>query len=168
MNAGRSTLDASWPSDRRLKLLRQTALFHGFPYGALRELLSASRLQSVRKSRQLFAENEKAASGFVLVDGVLRLEAGASAAPGYAAPPAVIDETALIVDTVRPTTAIAETNAVVIEIPRSAFLRVLAAYPESARHARKLMGRRLRKLVDDLEAAQGRFEGPAAPETAAR
>jgi CRP-like cAMP-binding protein len=148
--------------------LRQTALFHDFPYGALRELLSTSRLRSVKKARRLFAENEKAPSGFVLADGVLRLEAGASAAPGYAAPPAVIDETALIVDTVRPTTAIAETNAVVIEIPRAAFLRVLVAYPESARHARKLMSRRLRKLVDDLEAAQGRFEGPAKSKTAAR
>jgi CRP-like cAMP-binding protein len=148
--------------------LRQTALFHGFPYGAVRELLSASRLQSVKKSRRLFAENEKAPSGFVLADGVLRLEAGASAAPAYAAPPAVIDETALIVDTRRPTTAIAETNAVVIEIPRAAFLRVLADYPESARHAQKLMGRRLRRLVDDLEAALDGREEPAAPETAAR
>jgi CRP-like cAMP-binding protein len=168
MTAGRARLDASWPNDRRLKLLRQTALFHGFAYGALRELLSASRLRSVKKTGRLFAENEKAPSGFVLADGVLRFEAGASAAPVYAAPPAVIGETALIVDALRPTTAIAETNAVVIEIPRAAFLRVLAAYPESARHAQRQMGRRLRALVDDLEAAHGRCEGFAAPKRAAR
>ncbi len=154
--------NASWPSEKCVKLLRRTELFGKFPYGALRALLSASRLISLKTSRRLFSENDAAQSGFLLADGVLRYDfGGASERPTYLTPPAIISETALIIGCLRPATVAAETDSVLIEIPRATFLRVIAEYPESAAQARRLFSIRLRKLVDGLDAVRLRLDAIA-------
>ncbi len=158
MGAGLLIDNASWSSEKCVNLLRRTELFGKFPFGALRALLSASRLISLKKSRPLFAENDAAQSGFMLADGVLRYNlGGASERPTYLTPPAVIGETALIIGCLRPVTVTAETDSVLIEIPRATFLRVIAEYPESAAHTRRLVSGHLRKLVDELDAARLRL-----------
>jgi len=161
MNARFATEMESWPSDRCIKLLRRIGLFERFEYSALRALMSASRLLSLKKSRRLFRQGDAALSGYVLADGVLSYSAAGSGEPAYLTPPAMIGEMALIVDTVRPATVIAETYATVIEIPRSTFLRVVSEYPDSAAQARALISRRLRRLVGELDAVRPRFEAPA-------
>jgi CRP-like cAMP-binding protein len=144
--------NANWSSEKCVKLLRSTGLFAKFPYGALRALLLASRLVTLKASRRLFAENDPALSGLILADGVLRYElSGASEAPTYLKPPAIIGETALVVGCLRPVTVTAETDAVLLEIPRATFLRVIADYPECAAHTRRLVFGRLRKLVNELD-----------------
>jgi CRP-like cAMP-binding protein len=153
---------ASWSSEKCVNLLRRSALFSRFPYGALRALLSASRLISLKSSRRLFAENDAAQSGFMLADGVLRYDlGGVSEQPIYLRPPAVIGETALVVGCLRPVTVTAETDSVLIEIPRATFLRVIAEYPESAAHTRRLVFGRLRRLVDELDAVRLRLDAIA-------
>jgi CRP-like cAMP-binding protein len=159
MAAGLLIDNASWSSDKCVDLLRRTELFGKFQYGALRALLSASRLISLKKSRRLFAENDVAQSGFMLADGALRYNLGGAAErPTYLTPPAVIGETALIVGCVRPVTVTAEADSVLIEIPRATFLHVIAEYPESAAQTRRLLSGRLRKLVDELDAVRLRLE----------
>jgi CRP-like cAMP-binding protein len=154
--------DTSWTSEKRVKLLRRTELFGKFPYGALRSLLLASRLIAVKTSRRLFSENDAAQSGFVLADGMLRYElGGASERPTYLTPPAVIGETALVTGCLRPVTVTAETDSVLIEIPRATFLRVIAEYPESAAQTRRLVSGHLRKLVDELDAVRLRLDAIA-------
>jgi CRP-like cAMP-binding protein len=153
---------ASWSSDKCVNLLRRSELFGKFPYGALRALLSASRLISLKTSRALFVENDAALSGFMLADGVLRYDlSGPRERPIYLRPPAVIGETALVVGCVRPVTVSAETDAVLIEIPRATFLRVIAEYPESAAHTRRRVFGRLRRLVDELDAVRLRLDAIA-------
>ena len=160
---------ASWSSEKCVNLLRRSELFGKFPYGALRALLSASRLISLKTSRCLFAENDAAQSGFMLADGVLRYElGGAPERPTYLKPPAVIGETALVVGCLRPVTVTAETDSVLIEIPRATFLRVIAEYPESAAHTRRLVFGRLRKLVDELDAVRLRLDATAVDSQPAR
>ena len=155
--------NASWSSEKCVKLLRSTELFGKFPYGALRSLLLASRLVLLKTSRRLFAENDPALSGFMLADGVLRCELGSVAEPPiYLNPPAIIGETALVVGCLRPVTVTAETDAVLLEIPRATFLRVIAEYPESAAHARRLAFGRLRKLVEELDVVRIHFDAIAA------
>jgi CRP-like cAMP-binding protein len=154
--------NASWSSEKCVNLLRRTELFGRFQYGALRALLSASRLISLKKSRPLFVENDAALSGFMLADGVLRYNlGGASERPTYLTPPAVIGGTALVTGCLRPATVTAETDSVLIEIPRATFLRVIADYPESAAHTRRLFSGRLRKLVVELDAVRLRFDAIA-------
>jgi CRP-like cAMP-binding protein len=150
--------NASWSSEKCVRLLRGTELFGPFPYGALRSLLSASRMVSLKASRRLFSENEAAQSGFLLADGVLRYDLGGDPEqPTYLTPPAVIGETALVTGCLRPVTVTAETDSALIEIPRATFLRVIAEYPESAAHTRRLLFAHLRKLVDGLDAVQHRL-----------
>ena len=161
--------DTNWTSEKRVKLLRQTELFGKFPYGALRTLLLASRLISLKKSRPLFAENDAAQSGFMLAEGVLRYNpGGASERPIYLTPPAVIGGTALVTDCLRPVTVTAETDSVLIEIPRATFLRVIAEYPESAAQTRRLFSGRLRKLVVELDAVRLRLDAIALDSQSAR
>jgi CRP-like cAMP-binding protein len=163
MAAGLLIDNANWSSARCVELLRRTTLFSMFSYGALRSLLLASRLVSLKASRPLFAENDAAQSGFMLADGVLRCDLrGGAAAPTYLKPPAVIGETALVIGCLRPATVIAATDSVLIEIPRATFLRVIAEYPESAAHTRRLAFGRLRKLVDELDAVRLRLDVIAA------
>ena len=158
MGAGLLIDDASWSNEKCVSLLRRTELFGKFPYGALRALLSASRFVSLKTSRPLFAGNDAALSGFLLADGVLRYDVGrASEQPTYLTPPAVIGETALVTGCLRPVTVTAAADSVLIEIPRATFLRVIAEYPESAAHTRRLLTGHLRKLVDELDALQLRL-----------
>ena len=160
MDAARLLIgDANWPSEKCVNLLRRTLLFGKFPYGALRTLLLASRLISLKTSRPLFTENDMAQSGFLLADGLLRYDlGGASEQPTYLTPPAVIGEMALVTSCLRPATVTAETDSVLLEIPRATFLRVIGEYPESAAHAHRLLSGRLRKLVDELDAVRLRLE----------
>jgi len=163
MDAGLLISNANWSSETCVRLLRGTELFGKFPYGALRTLLLASRIVSLKKSRRLFDGNDAAQSGFILADGVLRYcLGGPSDQPVYLAPPAVIGETALIVDCLRPVTVTAETDAVLMEIPRATFLRVIAEYPQSAAHARRLFFGHFRRLVGELDAVQSRLAAIAA------
>ena len=159
MGAGLLIGDASWTSERCVRLLRRTELFGAFEYGAQRAMLSASRLISLKKSRRLFAENDLAQSGFMLADGVLRYDFSGAEQATYLTPPAVIGETALVIDCLRPATVTAEADSVLIEIPRATFLRVIAEYPESAAHALRLFSGHLRKLVDELDVVRLRLEG---------
>ena len=64
-------------------------------------------------------------------------------------------------------TVTAETDAVLLEIPRATFLRVIAEYPESAAHARRLAFGRLRKLVEELDVVRIHFDAIAADSEAA-
>jgi CRP-like cAMP-binding protein len=65
-------------------------------------------------------------------------------------------------------TVTAETDSVLIEIPRATFLRVIAEYPESAAHTRRLVFGRLRKLVDELDAVRLRLDATAVDSQPAR
>ena len=55
----------------------------------------------------------------------------------------------------------AETDSVLLEIPRATFLRVIAEYPESAAHTRRLFFGRLRRLVDELDAVRLQLDAVA-------
>ena len=162
MVAGLLIDNSGWSNEECVKLLRRTELFGKFQFGALRTLLSASRVVSLKKSRPLFAENDAAQSGFLLADGMLGYNLnGAAERPTYLTPPAVIGETALIVGCLRPVTMTAETDSVLIEIPRATFLRVIAEYPESAAQTRRLISGHLRKLVNELDAVRLRLDAIA-------
>ena len=160
--------NASWPNEKCVGLLRRTELFGKFQYAALRTLLTASRLIALKKSRALFSENDAALSGFLLVDGVLSYaRGGVDQPPSRLSAPAVIGKTALIVGCLRSATVTAETDAVLIEIPRATFLRVIAEYPEGAAHARRLLSDHMRKLVEELDAARLRLDAIASDDQTA-
>jgi CRP-like cAMP-binding protein len=150
---------ASWPHEKCVGLLRSTELFGNFQYAALRALLTASRLVALKQSRSLFTGADAALSAFVLVDGILSCTPGGGGdQPTYLSAPAVIGKTALVIDCLRSVTVTAETDAVLIEIPRATFLRVIAEYPEGAAHARRLLSGHMHKLIADLDVMRLRLD----------
>jgi CRP-like cAMP-binding protein len=149
---------ASWPHEKCVGLLRSTELFGNFQYAALRALLTASRLVALKQSRSLFTRADAALSAFVLVDGILSCTPGGGNQPTYLSAPAVIGKTALVIDCLRSVTVTAETDAVLIEIARATFLRVIAEYPEGAAHARRLLSGHMHKLIAELDVVRLRLD----------
>ncbi len=156
------------PSETFTRLVRQLEFFRHVDYSALRTILAASRQYTVKKGREVFAEDEAARTGFVLVEGRVRLFSLATGFSSLVAAPAFLDDTALIIETVRFVTAVAETDVSLIEVLRTTFLRVIAEYPESAVKLRAVIAVRLRKTVESLEAARVGLEALPPLSTGAR
>ncbi|THD42020.1 MAG: cyclic nucleotide-binding domain-containing protein [Bradyrhizobium sp.] len=170
MGAGLLIDTSNWPSEKCLALLRQTELFRAFQFPALRAVLTASRLVSLKTSQPLFAGRSQALSGFLLAEGVLRYDAAGDAEePTYLAPPAIIGETALVTGCLRPPiTVTAEVDSILLEIPRATFMRVIAEHPKSAAQTQRLISGHLRNLVRDLDAVRLRLDAIAAADHSPR
>jgi CRP-like cAMP-binding protein len=61
-----------------------------------------------------------------------------------------VGELALLTDTVRPATAIAKGQTVVIRISRSSFRKMLEGYPDAARKLRDMVADRVEDWTRDL------------------
>ena len=118
---------------------------------ALRLIAFSAETRILRAGDILFRRGEPSDGGFVVLSGAISLETGDSLA-SIARPPALIGDSALIAETVRPCTALAREPSSVLKISRSLFHRVLSEYPDSALRLRRSLGGRLLTLRDDLEA----------------
>ena len=123
---------------------------------ALRILAISVETIQLGRGDILFEEGQPADSGFVVVNGAVVLQqAGSSAASDDGAITArrgsLIGETAMIVDTVRPSTAIALESTVLFRIPRVVFVRILEGEPQAATALRRLIAARVKRIVGDLD-----------------
>lgn len=144
-------------SENTARLLRRLEFFQKIDFSALRTILSASRQFTLKRGRALFAENERANAGYVLLDGMIHLSSKSFGSATIVGAPAFIGESSLIVETMRQATAIAESNSTLIEITRLTFLRVIAEYPESAAALHKLLSQRLMTTLEGLEGVRAQF-----------
>ena len=74
---------------------------------------------------------------------------------------ALIGESALIVETHRPASAIAIQPCTLFKISRGVFMRMLESDVEAARSLRDMITRRLNAALDDLDTVLPRFEQKA-------
>jgi CRP-like cAMP-binding protein len=70
----------------------------------------------------------------------------------------LVGETAMIVETLRPSAAVALEPTVVLRIPRGVFLRTLEGEPGAAVALRDMLANRLTSTLDDLDVVRPRFE----------
>jgi CRP-like cAMP-binding protein len=136
---------------RRLSGVRP---FDALPREALQLIAFSCARRRLSAGETLFSAGDAAEGAFFVLDGevVLRLrDAIRRAASG-----ALIGETALLTDTLRPADADAPQGAELLYIPRDTFMRVLAEFPESAAMIRKGSLRRARALFGKLEAIRRR------------
>jgi len=119
---------------------------------ALRLIAFAAETKTLRAGDILFRRDDIANGGFVLLSGSVALDpSGFGAATArIVRPPAVIGETALLLQTRRPATAIAREATSVMLISRQLFLRVLGEFPGSAEKLRQTLGTRLRQFTREL------------------
>ena len=148
-------------------VLGRVATFRVLGREAMRIIAISAQSVRLAGGEQLFEEGEPADSGYVVIFGSVELKgtrdrlAGGSA---IARSGALIGETALIVETLRPATATALEATSLLKIPRSVFLRTLEGEPDAALALRDMMRGRLASTLHDLDIVAPLFESADADE----
>jgi len=124
----------------------------------------AISVETIRLGRGdiLFEEGQPADSGFVVVNGSIVLQQAGDTSGDNAVTArrgSLIGETAMIVETVRPSTAIALESSILFRIPRVVFIRILEGEPQAATALRRLIAARVGRIVADLDLVLPLFDG---------
>jgi CRP-like cAMP-binding protein len=132
--------------------------------GALRILAIGAESYAVENGQLLFAAGEPADCAYVIQQGSFSLK---PEAPGdgevVAEPGTLLGESALLSATLRPASATAREDAVVLRISRAMFLKMLESFPDAAQRLRELMASRSdqwTREIDNVRAALTRGTGP--------
>ncbi len=124
---------------------------------ALRILAIGAEARYVHGGEILFQAGESADGGYVVQEGTftLRPDTGDPNPPeATASRGALLGEFALLTETVRPVTAIANEPSTVMRIPRSLFLKMLEGYPDAAERLRDHLARRAEQTAKDIAAVR--------------
>lgn len=147
--------------DDDILFLRRISTFRVLGPEALRVLAISTEKIHLRGGDVLFEEGEPADSAFVVVAGVIRLRRAGertAADPLLVREGALIGESALIVETHRPASAIAMEPSTLFKISRVIFMRMLESDVEAAIGLREAISRRIDAALDDLDTILPRFE----------
>jgi CRP-like cAMP-binding protein len=139
--------------DDTIQSLSRLPVFSKLEPGAVRLIAFAAETRHLRAGDILFRQGDFADCGYLLLAGALTLEGviGEETLARSVKSGDLLGETALIVATRRPVTAIARQNSTVLRISRALFLRVLEEYPASAERLRRDLLTLLGALGRDLE-----------------
>lgn len=141
--------------DNDIETLKTVPLFAGFGNEELRLLAFSAEDKLLKDGDVLFRAGDRADGGYVVASGRIDLTAEADALGARVAaalgPGSLIGELALIVETQRPTGAVAIQGTRVLLIRRAAFRRVLSEYPEIARRLHALIAGRIGSMATDLD-----------------
>jgi CRP-like cAMP-binding protein len=147
--------------DDDILFLRRIPTFRVLGPDALRVLAISTEKMHLRLGDTLFEEGEPADSAFVVIAGAIRLRRAKEkplVEPQVVRGGGLIGETALIVETERPATAIALEPSTLYRITRAVFLRMLESDVEAASALRDTISRRIDAALDDLDVVLPRFE----------
>ncbi len=129
-----------------IALLRTIPVFAALGREPLRLIAFSAENRQYPAGTVLFRRGEASAAGYVVMSGLVELDAGDGAKPESAATGTLIGELALMIDTERPATATVREAASMLRIPRATFHRVLEEFPETAAAVRDLLATRARVL----------------------
>lgn len=137
---------------RHMAVMRTTAFLRVLDDDALKLLAFGSEPQAVKPRGTVFEAGEPAAGALLVLGGQLRLIPPHDAAPPRTAGVGtLIDELALIIETRRTGSAVAQTSCEVLHIPRTQMLRILDEYPKDARYLRGILAARATAFIADVE-----------------
>jgi CRP-like cAMP-binding protein len=121
---------------------------------ALRLIAFSAETRILRAGDILFRKDEPSNGGFAVLSGSVALDAAepGSGTARIVRAPGLIGETALLVETTRPATAIAREPSNVLRISRQLFHRILGEFPASAENLRRSLGAKLRQFTGELAA----------------
>ena len=148
--------------ERDIDLLKSVPFFDGIPAEPLKLIAFSADSREIEDGRFLFSAGDAAEGGLIVVEGRVDLVDEAKTPPKVLerlGPGSLIGELALIVETKRPTTAIAVGRARVLAVRRSLFRRMLGEYPEIAVTLRDRIAERLASLAPEI----GRIRDVMAP-----
>lgn len=145
--------------DDDIAILAAAPLFGVMSRDALRLLSFAAERRSLNQGDVLFARDERADGGFVVLSGAIALTPRIGE-PVIAGPSALIGRLALFLRGDRPSEARATLPSEVIRITPTLMRRVLQEFPDAAAQIHAILADDLAGLSRDLEAVRAGFGEP--------
>ncbi|MEO1746485.1 MAG: cyclic nucleotide-binding domain-containing protein [Pseudomonadota bacterium] len=146
--------------DDDIDLIASAPVFSQLSAEQLRLLAFGAERMTFRSGRTIFRQNDAADCGYVIADGTIHLfvetEQGAKFVKEIGRP-SLVGQIALITQTDRSTTAVADTDCALLRINRSLFQRMLREYPETAAAIHGYLRRELETMLADIGKLQSRF-----------
>ena len=136
---------------RRLSGVRP---FDALPREALQLLAFSCEKRTLRAGAPLFVAGEPADGAYFVLEGEILLRRSDSERRAGAG--ALIGETALLIETLRPADASATRDSLLLKVSTSTFRRVLSEFPQSAAEIRRAAAERAGVLLGRLEAIRHR------------
>ncbi len=141
--------------DTTLRTLAGFAGFREIEAEALRLIALSADTRILRVGEVLFRRGEVADGALIVLSGSVELRGEGE--PVTVRPPALLGETALVVETRRPATAVTREPSSVLRVPRTLYLRVLTEYPISAAAVHRQVANRVAALREEYEAVGRRL-----------
>lgn len=149
--------------DRDIANLSRIDLFEEFGADQLRLLAFGAETVRLPAGRVLYREGDDADSGFVLVSGTIAHQVSrghdSERPAGRSTAPALLGDIALVTQTIRPSTAIAETPCELLRLNRAQFRRILDEWPDLAGPVRDRIAESLAAMVSALGKVGERLKG---------
>ncbi len=141
---------------RRLSGVRP---FNALPREALQLLAFSCEKRKLRAGEALFSAGEAADGAYFVLEGEILLRCGEDERRAGAG--ALIGETALLTETLRPADASAARDSLLLRVPAATFRRVLSEFPQSAAEIRRAAAERAAALIGRLDSLRRRaFAAP--------
>jgi CRP-like cAMP-binding protein len=157
----RSRVPKAWDESARLRFLGTVRIFQGLPPAMVQHVASEFRARPVPRGDFIFLEGEPASTLYVLAEGGIKLvretEDGKEVILRIIRPSDVFGAAGVWGEEFYPASAVAQTNAVVLQLPVSEFTDLLTAHPELALGVIRVLGTRLREAetrIRDLQTEQ--------------
>lgn len=146
--------------EQDIEFFNRIPTFHVLGREALRIVVISAEPIHLQTGELLFEEGEPADAGYVVQAGAVVLQSSRDRMRSdavVASAGALIGETALIVDTLRPATATAAQPTTLLRIPRAVFLRMLEGEPGAAQALRNVIANRLDQAMSELDLVAPNF-----------
>lgn len=147
--------------DDDIRILSRVGLFEGFSQEQLRLLAFGTETMRLSAGRELYREGAPADSAFVVARGVVGLyhsRGNERVRVSLVQEGAILGELALIAESRRMTSAMAETDIEVIRINRTLFRRILQEYPELAAQLHQRISDELQAMLAQIAELAPRFQ----------
>jgi len=150
---GRSQSEGS-RSERLAALLRRTALFSGLSDADARTVAAALRLLRVKRGALVVGQGDPGDAAFFVysghVDAVISTEDGRELIVNQIGPGEVFGEMALLEDSTRSASIVAQEDCELFTLRRDDFMRVLQERPALTLALLRTLSNRLRRMTDNL------------------
>jgi CRP-like cAMP-binding protein len=149
-----------------IALLERVPLFKRMGTSALRILAIGTESYSVQAGEVLFSPGESADCAYVVQQGSFTLKPERLGEPeSIAGPSVLLGETALLVESPRLGTAIAQEDSVVLRISRSMFLKMLENNPEAAQRIREVFAGRAEQSAREMDKVRDKLARGTGPQS---
>ena len=140
--------------ETEIEILRMIDLFSDFDHDQLNLIAFTSKKLKYPPEVEIFHEGQAASGGYAVMEGsvnLLRKRNDQSEHVGKLGVGGLLSELSLITPNRRRVTAVADTEALLLSIPRSVMLRILNGYPHLAASIRSKIHKSITSMVHDME-----------------